>query len=332
MTHLSRPGRPSRRTLLAGLAATPFLAACGAGSSAAPGASGASSAGAARFTYTDARGKAIDIAPVPTNVVAQSSAAAALWDAGIEVKGAYGELKTTDGKLDYQAGHLDLAQLSVIGSTYGDFSVEKFAAVAPQLVVDLSFDDKTLWYLDAKVETQAAALCPTLGVHMLNLNLVQVIEEFAELAQKLGADPAVSASAKTGFDAASTTLKDAITRAGSATIAPLSFDQDNVYVGNPDQAPDLAYAKTLGARFVDAKTSDYFATVSYENLPDYSGDIVIVDARNTYTGYRDSAVWKSLPAVQAGRVFEWKPAAPYSYASSVAVLDGFTQAYASLES
>ena len=329
---MNHPTRVSRRTLLAGLAAAPVLAACGANASPGEAGGAASSAGAGTFRYTDARGKVIDVTPVPTNVVAQSSAAAALWDAGIKVKGAYGELKTTDGKLDYQAGNLDLSQLSVIGSSYGEFSVEKLAAVAPQLVVDLSFDDKTLWYLDAKVEAQVAALCPTLGVHMLDSDLVQVIEQFADLARKLGADPAVSASAKTGFDAASTTLGDAVKGAGTATIAPLSFDQDNVYVGNPAQAPDLAYAQKLGARFVDAKTTEYFATVSYENLADYAADIILVDARNTYTGYRDSAVWKSLPAVKAGRVFPWTTAAPYSYAAGVGVLDGMTKAYASLDS
>ena len=333
MTH---PSRLTRRTLLAGLAATPVLAACGSptagtGSSSSP---GSAVSGAAGFRYTDARGKVIDVTPVPTNVVAQSSAAAALWDAGIRVKGAYGELKTTDGKLGYQAGNLDLGQVTVIGETYGEFSVEKLATVAPELLVDLSFDDKTLWYVDAKVEAQVAALCPTLGVKMLGLDLLGVIGSFTDLAVQLGADPSVSAAAKSGFDQASATLGEAIKAAGGATVAPLSFDQDNAYVGLATQSPDLAHLKKLGATFVEAKSKpeDYFATISYENLPDYSGDIILVDARNTFTGYRDSAVWKSLPAVKAGRVFEWKPAAPYSYLSNTGVLEGYTKAFASVES
>ena len=327
--------RLSRRSLLAALAATPVLAACGTSSSSGGAAGGAgSSAAAASFSYTDARGKVIDITPVPANVVAQSSAAAALWDAGIKVKGAYGELKTTNGKLDYQAGNLDLSQVAVIGSTYGEFSVEKLATVAPQLLVDMSFDDKTLWYVDAKVEAQVAALCPTLGVHMLDLDLVGVIAQFTDLAVKLGADPSISASAKAGFDAASATLKDAIAKAGDVKIAAYSFDADNAYIGLPTQSPDLKYFQSLGAKFVPAEAAptDYFATISYEKLPDYSGDFIIVDARNTYTGYKDTAIWKSLPAVKAGRVFEWKPAAPYSYLSSTPVLTSLTEAYGSLSS
>ncbi len=328
------PNRLTRRTLLAALAASPVLAACGSPST---GGSGSSStaAGATSFIYTDARGKVVDVTPVPTNVVAQSSAAAALWDAGIKVKGAYGELKTgADGKLDYQAGHLDLSQVAVIGATYGEFSVEKLATVAPQLLIDLSFDDKTLWYVDAKVEAQVTALCPTLGVHTLGLDLLGLISSFTDLAVKLGADPQISASAAAGFNQASGTLAEAIKAAGGATVAPLSFDQDNAYVGLPSQSPDLAHLAKLGAKFVPAtsKPEDYFATISYENLPDYSGDIILVDARNTFTGYRDSAVWKSLPAVKAGRVFEWKPAAPYSYLSNVPVLEGYTKAFASVDS
>jgi iron complex transport system substrate-binding protein len=58
--------------------------------------------------------------------------------------------------------------------------------------------------------------------------------------------------------------------------------------------------------------------------------VIIVDARNTYTDYQKSAVWRSMPAVKAGRVFAWKPAAPYSYAASVSILRGFGEAYASV--
>ena len=332
MTH---PSRVTRRTLLAGLAAAPVLAACGSPTRDGSSSSGVGPAAAAGgFRYTDARGKVVAVTPVPTSVVAQSSAAAALWDAGVKVKGAYGELKTTDGRLDYQAGNLDLGQLTVVGSTYGEFSLEKLATIAPQLLVDLSFDDKTLWYVDAKVEAQVAALCPTLGVRMLGLDLLGVIASFTDLAVRLGADPAVSASAKTGFDQASATLAEAIEAAGGATVAPLSFDQDNAYVGLPTQIPDLAHLAGLGATFVAAKSKseDYFATISYENLPDYSGDIILLDARNTFTGYQETAVWKSLPAVKAGRVFPWKPAAPYSYAANVAVLEGYAEAFASVDS
>ena len=326
MSHLSR------RSLLAGLAATPLLAACDSSSSSSqPSAAGSPGS---RFSFTDARGKVIDLATVPTRIVAQSSAAAALWDAGVQVTGAYGELRTTAGKLDYQAGDLDLSKITVIGQTYGDFSLEKFVALNPQLLIDESFDNKTLWYVDAKVEKQVAVICPTLGVKMLGLNLVQVITELSSLAVKLGADPVTSASAKRDFEASAETLKSSIKAADGAKIAAFSFDSSTAYVANAAQNPDLAYLKSLGAQFVDvdSKPTDYFTQISYEKLGDYSGDLIIVDARNTYQGYLQQPTWKALPAVKAGRVFPWKPAAPYSYRASVSVLDGFTKAYSSLAS
>jgi len=89
------------------------------------------------FTYTDARGEQIDLEQKPTRVVAQTSAAASLWDAGFRVDGVYGELKKTNGQLDYQAGDIDLAKLTVLGQTYGEFNIERYAAMRPQLLVDL---------------------------------------------------------------------------------------------------------------------------------------------------------------------------------------------------
>ena len=154
-----------------------------------------------------------------------------------------------------------------------------------------------------------------------------MIGSFTDLAVKLGADPSVSASAKSGFDAASTTLQEAIKAAGGATVAPLQLRRRQRLRRPADAEPGPGAPREAGAKFVEAtsKPDDYFATISYENLPDYSGDIIMLDARNTYTGYQDTAIWKSLPAVKAGRVFPWKPAAPYSYLSSIAVLDGLHQ-------
>lgn len=308
---------------LVGLAGLPVLAACQS-QAGAPSASGSSAA--AGFRWTDARGKVIDLPTRPTVLVAQSSAAAALWDAGIKVKGAYGELQTTNGKLDYQAGNLDLAQLTVIGKTYGDFQVEKLAGLSPQLLIDLSFDNKTLWYVDAATEKKVEALCPTLGMEMLNKNLVQVIEEFTKLAVALGADPNTSGSAKQQFDAAADKTKAAIAAANGGKVAVFSFDSNNAYVANPKQNPDLAYLTTLGAQFVDSgsKPTDYFNTISFEKLGDYDADVVMVDARNTYTGYKQLSTWKALSGVKQGNVFPWYPAAPYSYLSSTKIMDDFT--------
>ena len=166
MTTLPNPTGLSRRALLLGAGGVALtLAGCNA-SAREETAAGPASSTTAGFSYTDARGTKIELATVPTVVVAQSSAAAAWWDFGFKVKGAYGELKTTDGKLDFQAGNLDLSEITVIGSTYGEFNLEKYAAMGPQLLIDESFDDKNLWYVPQESAAEIEAVAPTLGIKM----------------------------------------------------------------------------------------------------------------------------------------------------------------------
>ncbi len=321
MTSSSRP--LSRRSLLVGAGVTALgLAGCNA--SAGPDAVGPAASGATGFTYTDARGNRIALPTVPTVVVAQSTAAAALWDAGFKVKGAYGELKETGGRLNYQAGNLQLGELTVLGSTYGEFNTEKYAAMGPQLLVDMSFDDKTLWYLPTDSAAKIEAVAPSLGIKMLNKNLVDIIGDFMALADQLGADSAaVTASAKTAFEGSVATIRTAVAGQPDLTVLAVTRAADKAFIANAAQHPDLAYLATLGVTFVDhqGKASDYFTEISYEELDKFSGDLVISDSR----GYADqpgadvAATWQALPAVKAGQVFPWKPATPYSYAANTPV-------------
>lgn len=314
----------SRRNLLLGAGGVAALALTGCNASAGGSAASPAAGAAGGFSYTDARGKQIDLAGLPTVVVAQSSAAAALWDAGFKVKGAYGELKETDGKLDYQAGNLVLSELTTVGSTYGDFNVEQYAAMGPQLLVDLSFDDKTLWYVPQDSATKIEAIAPTLGTKMLGLNLLQIIDGFMDLAELLGADTASStvATAKTAFEAEVEKVKAAVA-AQQLTVLAMSRDADKAYIANAAQHPDLAYLQTLGVTFVDAKSKpeEYFTEISYEELDKFSGDLVLDDSRN-YASRAESdnqPTWKALPAYKADQVFAWKPAAPFSYAANVSI-------------
>ncbi len=322
----------SRRALILG-AGGAALVLTGCNASAGGGEAGASPAAssAGGFTYTDARGKQIDLPAVPTVVVAQSSAAAALWDAGFKVKGAYGELKETDGKLDYQAGNIQLSELTVIGSTYGEFNVEKYASITPQLLVDMSFDDKTLWYVPQESADKVEALAPTLGMKMLSKNLLDIIGQFMDLAAKLGADTATAtAAAKTEFEGSVAAIKTAVAAQPDLTVLAISRAADKAYIANATQHPDLAYLATLGVKFVDhgGKASDYFTEISYEQLDKYSGDLILNDSRNyaDQPGSDVSATWDALPAVKANQVFAWKPAAPYSYAANIAIFADLAKA------
>jgi len=76
------------------------------------------------------------------------------------------------------------------------------------------------------------------------------------------------------------------------------------------------------------KAADYLTQISNEQLDKYSGDLVFDDARDPAGQKNADAVptWKALPAVKAGQVFDWKAAAPYSYAASVSIFDAFAAA------
>lgn len=323
--------RVSRRSLVLGAAAATGLVLTGCNASAGRPADDAPS-GAAAFRYTDARGRRIELPARPEVVVAQSSAAATLWEFGFKVQGAYGELKATDGKLSYQAGRLDLSQLTVVGDSYGAFDVEKYAAMAPQLLVDLMFVPGQLWYLPEKQVTQIEAVAPTLGMEMLNLNLLQIIDRFSALAALLGADvgaPAVT-DAKAAFEAEVAKVRAAVTAKPGLTVLGVAPSPNTVYIANAAQHPDFAYLKSLGVNFVDhrGKATDYFTEVSYEKLDDYAADVILVDSRDpdlAETG-QGQATWKALPAARAGQVYAWQPAAPYSWTANVPVFADFATA------
>lgn len=295
----------TRRALLAGSAAGLLgLAACGSG--------GAKAATGKRFAWTDARGKELDLASRPTHVVAQSSAAASLLDAGYPVKGVYGELGTTGGKLNYQAGRLDLAKLTVIGKTYGEFAMEKFASVQPDLLIDMCWDGKTLWYVPANDLKQVESLSPTLGIRSVGYDLEQIIGEFVKLAAALGADTGGSdiRKAKAAYQKATAQLTKAVDP--KLRVLVMSGDEKTAYLTDPRQSPDLAQLTKLGVRLVDVKApgNDTFLQVSWERIADYPADVILFDAR---VPQPTAATWKDLPAVRAGQAHAWHPAAPFSY-------------------
>lgn len=272
------------------------------------------------FNYTDARGVTVRLDEVPKTVVAQSSAAASLLDAGYQVAGVYGELGTKNGKLDYQAGSLDLSKVTVLGKTYGDFSIERYAALQPDLLVDQSMDSKTLWYIPPEASKQIYALAPAVGMKMLGLSLPPIIEQFVDLARMLGADPETPAlrTAKADFDDAVAEVRAAVAAKPGLRVLVVSRDPDNAFLGNPVDHPDLKHLWSLGVGFVDSKTKPgtYFQQISWEQVGAYPADVIVYDARELpkiAEAVQAIGTWTALPAVKAGQVYPWHPAAPYSY-------------------
>ena len=304
----------SRRSLLAGslgLGAMAALSACGS-SSGHP----AAKKGGGAVVWTDARGKRIPLSSATKNVVAQSSAAAALLDAGYQVAAAYGELTPKNGKLDYQAGRLDLAKLTVIGRTYGQFDVEKYAGVDPDLLVDMCYDDKTLWYVPKNDVDQVEQLAPTLGIRATGLDLPGMIDQFMRLSKDLGGDTegAAVSQAKAAYDDALAAVRAAAKANPKPRVVVMSSSTTNVYIADPEQSPDIGYLRELGVTVpeIKAPAGMVFVTASWERAADYPADVILYDAR---VPRPTNPAWSRLPAVRAGQVYPWYAAAPYSYRS-----------------
>lgn len=312
----------NRRTArIAGLAALTAaaslaLAGCAAGTPAPSGSAG----GTGAFTYTDARGEEINLDTVPKTVVAQASVAAALWDAGFHVAGAYGELTPVNGELDYQSGELDLSQLKVLGSTWGEFDVEEYALMNPELLVDYSFDGSSLWYVPAEQESQIFALAPSLAVPGNYSDTTVAIETMVDLAAKLGADTdAATADAKADYEAALDAVSETAAASGLKVLF-VSGDANSLYIVNQPQLPEATTLANAGLDVQGPKsgdTSQVFTQLSWEQAADYAdADVILFDAR-VYGSIEDTLAsiptWTSLPAVQAGQVYAWYAGAPYSY-------------------
>lgn len=321
------PTRPApRRTravvglVAAVLASAASLAACGSSDEDSPSAGG-SAATSESFTWTDNRGETVKLDHKPTAVVAQSSVAAALWDAGYQVAGVYGELGEVDGKLNYQAGNLDLSKVKVIGKTYGEFDEVAYAGLKPDLLIDFNMTDKDLWYVPAKQAKTILGLAPSIGLKGQGFaSADEAIGQMTSLAKELGGqtDGDAVAKAKEAYDAAVADVKAAAADKADVTVALVSVDPNGLYVWNPEFMPEAQTLAAQGVKFVKpedtADSGGWSELLSWENAAKYHADVIMVDARTPVAQAEKVATWKRLPAVKAGQVYEWKTAAPYSYA------------------
>ncbi|MFE4002146.1 ABC transporter substrate-binding protein [Nocardioides sp. YIM B13467] len=311
--------RRFRMAPLAAVAASAalVLTACGASTDASEG-DGAGSG----FVHEDARGKTVEIDGSPKTVVAQASAAAALWDNGYQVAGVYGDLPEPP---NYLTGNLDVSKTKVLGKAWGEFNVEEYAAMNPDLLIDMTFDGKTLWYA-GEVEKQVDKLAPTLAMPLTGLSVTEQIEAFHALAEDLGAEPEIE-EAKAEFEDAVARIKAAVKKNPDLTVVAASTYGEEIYFANAPEHPDLAYLAELGVKFpkVSPDEQGIFEPVSLENISKYHADVLLVDARDPggLEELKTKDIFKRLPAVAGGQQDLWYPAAPYSYQAYAEVFSGY---------
>lgn len=326
------PPAPSRRGVLGAAGALGLgglLSACGGSNSSGDDAK-ASGDG---WSFKDDRGTTAKAAGRPRRIVAYIGAAAALHDFGIECTGVFGPTKLKNGEPDVQAAGVDVDKVTIIGNTWGQFSIEKYAKLRPELLVSTMNVSPTLWYVPEESAKKITSLAPTVGILTGKTSLTQAIGRFAELAESLGADLAAEkvTAAKKRFEAASETLRKSAQAAkarGGLKVMAIAAQADLLYVGNPADFTDLRHYADLGIEFVTpTKTAEggFFQELGWENADRYDADLILVDKR---TGNlqpdelkKSKPTWAKLPAVKADQVISWSNEAQFSHAGYAPLIE-----------
>lgn len=321
---------PSRRLLLAAggaLALAPLLSACGDSKDSGSRAGGDAEGGS--WSFKDDRGRTAKSGHRPKRIVAYVSTAAALYDYGIECTGIFGPSKPVGGKPNPQVGDMDVADLTSLGTAFGRFDLEKYAALKPDLLVSNMFPAPDLWYVPPESKKKIEKLAPTVGIDIARTSLLVPLKRTAELAESLGADMGAKkvTDAKARFDEAAKTLRAAAKAKGGLKVMAITGDPDNLYVAVPDSYSDLNYFKDLGVEFVEGKKSDKFGFwefLSWEKADKYHADLIMVDNRSTAPSrkkLREKATWRELPAVEADQLTPWSMEERFSHAGFAPVLE-----------
>lgn len=282
------------------------------------------------WEFTDDRGKKVTRPQRPTTIVAQISAAAALWDLGIRPVGTFGESKNADGSPTMAAGSIDLSKVTSISETFGEFNLEKYATLKPELLITPMQVKNELWYVPATSVEPIEALNPIIAISHLDTTVTKLIDRYAELAKVLGADLAAEpvAKAKAEFEAVSKALSGAATKLAGLKVLFISATADNAYLGIAPAFADLRMLADLGVRFVTPKADaadPHWETLSWEQVGKYPADVILYDerTRDIFTKSR-IPTYLQMPAVKAGQTIAWNPTLPTSWAGFAPALRKLT--------
>ncbi|MQS09938.1 ABC transporter substrate-binding protein [Streptomyces alkaliphilus] len=286
------------------------------------------------WAFTDDRGVTVELDGRPETVVAFVGAAAALHDYGVTVDAVFGPLVGPDGEPDIQAGDLPVDEVESVGSAWGEFNLDAYAALEPDLLVSTMFVEDALWYVPDDSAAKIESLAPSIGLSVASPStVVEAIERHSELAEALGgdlsADPVTEARER--FEAAAEELRQAAEDNPGIRVMAASGSADLFYVSDPKASPDLSYFVELGVEMVvpDDAPAGFFEELSWENADRYDADIILLDGRTGVMQADDLAdkpTWAQLPAVRADQIAYWTTEPRYSHAGFAPILEDLAEA------
>ncbi|MFF9144156.1 ABC transporter substrate-binding protein [Streptomyces sp. NPDC014861] len=316
------------------------LAACGDGDKTKDsGASSSASAKSGSWEFKDDRGQTVKTKTVPKNIVAFTGMAAALKDFGVEVAGVFGptyveDPKTKERKPDVQAGDLDIAKVKVIGNVWGEFNIEEYLKLQPEVLITDMWEKDALWYVPEEQKAKILKIAPSVALWASGKSMPSVLQRHADLAASLGAD--VNSEQvkkdKARFEAAAERLRKVAQGKKDIKVLIGSGAPDTFYVSTPVRPTDTLFFQELGLNIIVPKKLDpsgWFELLSWENVDAYKADVILLDNR---TGtlqpeqLKAKPTWAALPAVKAGQVFPRVTEPVYSYAKCAPLLEDLATA------
>lgn len=277
------------------------------------------------WSFTDDRKKKVTADTRPKRIVAYVGSTAALHHLGLgaRIVGVFGPAQLKNGKPDPEAGDLDLDTVKLLGNVYGEFNVEQYAALRPDLLVTHMFEPPALWFVPDKTKDKIGQVAPSVGITVSGVSLTEPVKRYAQLARSLGADLTDTrvTDAKKRFDQATDRLRKAVKANPGVRVMAASASSDMLYVSDPKVYADLSYYRDLGLEIVTPGhvTDGYYESLSWENASKYQADVILLDSRSSALQPDDltsKPTWTRLPAVRAGQIVPW-PSVPHcSYAGS----------------
>ncbi|MFF6777715.1 ABC transporter substrate-binding protein [Streptomyces sp. NPDC012637] len=291
------------------------------------------------WKFTDDRGTAVEAKSTPKNIVAFTGTAAALKDFGIEVKGVFGPTYVEDPKTkaktpDVQAGDLDIEKVKVIGNVWGEFKIEEYLKLQPELLITDMWEKNDLWYVPAEQKDKILKIAPSVALWAADKSMPAVLQRHADLAASLGADvrTAQIEADKKRFEAAAERVRKAAQGKKDIKVLIGSGAPDLFYVSTPVRPTDTLFFKELGVNIVVPTKLDqggWFEGLSWENVDKYQADIIMLDNRTSALqpeALKAKPTWAALPAVKAGQVIPRVTEPIYSYAKCAPLLEDLAKA------
>lgn len=168
---------------------------------------------------------------------------------------------------------------------------------------------------------QLSKIAPTVYVPS---NQITVEEELSFLAEALGKDPEEGKKLVTAYNEKVAKYKTLLKKAGlyNKTFSVIRVQGENKIgvrwsnnLGGQILFGALELPQTAGAQKEIDAGQDWGATLSFEALPQYMGDYILVTEYDNYQLIENNPVWQSLPAVQAGNIIVLSE--PYMYLNDI---------------